>query len=93
MSSATGCGDLSGPSFEIMIVVGGEREGWTSYESAVSAASETRDRLATRSGDPCMIYFTSGTVAHASVGSSHLCTMTLAFANAPCPSVEPHHAS
>src|SRR5262245_6008175 len=47
------------PSFEIMIVVGGERQGWTSYEAAVSAAAEARERLPTPSGDPCMIYFTS----------------------------------
>jgi acyl-coenzyme A synthetase/AMP-(fatty) acid ligase len=52
------------PSFEVMIVVGGDRAGWTSYEAAVSAASESRERLATPSADPCMIYFTSGTVGY-----------------------------
>src|SRR6266545_1376089 len=48
------------PSFKIMIVVGAERDGWTSYETALSRASDQRARLATPSGDPCMIYFTSG---------------------------------
>lgn len=52
------------PSLEILIVVGGEREGWHSYEALVAAASEERDRLPTPSGDPCMIYFTSGTVGY-----------------------------
>jgi acetyl-CoA synthetase/medium-chain acyl-CoA synthetase len=52
------------PSFEIMIVVGGQREGWHSYEAIVGAASPERPRLPTPSGDPCMIYFTSGTVGY-----------------------------
>ena len=52
------------PSLEIMIVVGGERAGWTTYAAAVGAASTERARLATPSGDPCMIYFTSGTVGY-----------------------------
>ncbi|MBK9713626.1 MAG: AMP-binding protein [Kouleothrix sp.] len=52
------------PSFEIRIVVGGEREGWTSYETLVGAAGDQRDRLPTPSDGPCMIYFTSGTVGY-----------------------------
>ncbi|MCU0493947.1 MAG: AMP-binding protein, partial [Chloroflexaceae bacterium] len=52
------------PSLRHFIVVGGEREGWTSYESVVSAASDICERLPTPSGDPCMIYFTSGTVGY-----------------------------
>ena len=52
------------PSLEIMFVIGGERGGWTTYEAAVGAASTERARLATPSGDPCMIYFTSGTVGY-----------------------------
>ena len=52
------------PSIEIMIVIGGERGGWTTYEAAVGVASTERTRLATPSGDPCMIYFTSGTVGY-----------------------------
>ena len=52
------------PSLEVLIVVGGAREGWHSYEALVGAASEERARLATPSDDPCMIYFTSGTVGY-----------------------------
>jgi acetyl-CoA synthetase/medium-chain acyl-CoA synthetase len=52
------------PSLEILIVVGGARDGWASYEAAVSAASSERPRQSTPSGDPCMIYFTSGTVGY-----------------------------
>ena len=57
------------PSLEIMIIVGaadgqGARPGWSSYEAIVAAASEERARLATPSDDPCMIYFTSGTVGY-----------------------------
>src|SRR4051794_19319061 len=42
------------PALELLIVVGGQREGWHSYEALVGAASEERARLATPSGDPCM---------------------------------------
>ncbi|MFN8496613.1 MAG: AMP-binding protein [Anaerolineae bacterium] len=70
------------PSFQVMIVVGGEREGWLSYDSLVSAASDERERLATPSSDPCMVYFTSGTVGypkmvlhtHASYPIGHIIT-------------------
>jgi acetyl-CoA synthetase/medium-chain acyl-CoA synthetase len=52
------------PALEILIVVGGEHDGWTSYESAVAAGSAERARSTTPSDDPCMIYFTSGTVGY-----------------------------
>jgi acyl-coenzyme A synthetase/AMP-(fatty) acid ligase len=52
------------PALEILIVVGGEQEGWNSYEALVGAASTERARLATPSDDACMIYFTSGTVGY-----------------------------
>jgi acetyl-CoA synthetase/medium-chain acyl-CoA synthetase len=52
------------PSIEFFIVVGGERTGWTSFEQIVTAASDRRARLSTPSADPCMIYFTSGTVGY-----------------------------
>src|SRR5436309_3899372 len=41
------------PSLEVLIVVGGAREGWHSYEALVGAASEECARLATPSDDPC----------------------------------------
>jgi acyl-coenzyme A synthetase/AMP-(fatty) acid ligase len=52
------------PSIEVLIVVGEVREGWHSYAALVDAASDQRDRLPTPSSDPCMIYFTSGTVGY-----------------------------
>jgi acyl-coenzyme A synthetase/AMP-(fatty) acid ligase len=70
------------PSIEILIVVGGERAGWQSYEALLAAGSEERARTPTPSGDPCMIYFTSGTVgypkmvlhSHASYPLGHMIT-------------------
>lgn len=52
------------PTLAVSMVVGGERNGWISYEAAVSAASDQRARQPTSSADPCMIYFTSGTVGY-----------------------------
>lgn len=70
------------PALQIFIVVGGERADWINYEMEVSAARDGRDRLATPSSDPCMIYFTSGTVGypkmvlhtHASYPLGHIIT-------------------
>lgn len=52
------------PSLTTLIIVGGEREGWTSYAAATASADPERPRLPTPSDDPCMIYFTSGTVGY-----------------------------
>ena len=52
------------PSLRVPIVVGGERPGWVSYEAALAGASEGFAAGRTRSDDPCMLYFTSGTTAH-----------------------------
>lgn len=52
------------PTLKILIVVGDERPGWHAYEPLVVAADITRARLSTPSSDPCMIYFTSGTVGY-----------------------------
>ena len=54
------------PTLERLIVVGGEREGWTSFESACRAASEelSRGDLEPMGADDTMlVYFTSGTTA------------------------------
>ena len=50
------------PTLELLIVVDGEHAGWQSYPALLSAASPERERLPTPSGDPCLVYFTSGTV-------------------------------
>lgn len=51
------------PTLEHLILVGGERSGWVSYERAMrEAAAELVGVEKTRSSDPALLYFTSGTV-------------------------------
>src|SRR5207302_3005030 len=52
------------PSLRERFVVGGERDGWRSYEKELEAASGHYREVDTRSSDPCLIYFTSGTVGN-----------------------------
>ena len=67
----------------VMLVRGGQVGEWLSYESALTDASERLDGVeSTRSDDPMLLYFTSGTVAYpkmvihtqASCGIGHLST-------------------
>jgi acyl-coenzyme A synthetase/AMP-(fatty) acid ligase len=52
------------PSLSLLLQVGGEaREGWLDYGAEVTAAGSPR-QVDTRSGDPALIYFTSGTVGN-----------------------------
>jgi acetyl-CoA synthetase len=54
------------PSLEHLIVIGGERDGWTNYETACAVASDELSRgdvPATRADDTMLVYFTSGTTA------------------------------
>ncbi|MEP7104829.1 MAG: AMP-binding protein [Chloroflexota bacterium] len=72
------------PHLRELFVVGetGEREGWRSYDREVAAASGHYQEVATRSDDPCLVYFTSGTVGnpkmvlhtHASYPIGHIVT-------------------
>ncbi len=48
-------------SLQTKIVVGAEREGWLSYESILSAASDNHKCVNTALTDPAICYFTSGT--------------------------------
>jgi acetyl-CoA synthetase len=65
------------------IVVGGEAAGWTSYTEADAAPAEFTPEGETRSDDPLLLYFTSGTTAQpkmvlhtqASYPVGHLSTM------------------
>lgn len=57
------------PSIENIVVAGGTREGWTSYESLLEKGSESWIRptgdKATKNSDIMLIYFTSGTTGMA----------------------------
>ena len=63
------------PTLEHLIVVGGERDGWTSFEFACGAAADTVDRGTlpeTRADELMLIYFTSGTTSMPKmVGRNH----------------------
>ena len=68
------CGEVEkalpeSPSIENIVVAGGTREGWTSYESLLEKESENSIRptgdKATKNSDIMLIYFTSGTTGMA----------------------------
>jgi acyl-coenzyme A synthetase/AMP-(fatty) acid ligase len=63
------------PTLEHLIVVGGERDGWTSFEYACGAAGNTVERGTlpeTRADELMLIYFTSGTTSMPKmVGRNH----------------------
>jgi acetyl-CoA synthetase len=51
------------PSLKHMVVVGGSRPRWLSYDDAMEKASPSLEGIErTKSNDPLLIYFTSGTV-------------------------------
>lgn len=49
------------PSLQHTMVLGAPRPGWVDYATAMANASEAFTKALTRSQDPAMIYFTSGT--------------------------------
>jgi len=67
---------------ELFLVGGEDREGWLNYEEELAAASGQYQDVHTRSADPCLVYFTSGTVGnpkmvlhtHASYPIGHVVT-------------------
>ncbi len=67
------------PSIKGAIIVGAFRPRWTSYAEVVAEGNPQYQPTPTRSTDPCLIYFTSGTVGypkmvlhtHASYGIGH----------------------
>ena len=52
------------PTLRLKIVLGAEREGWVNYARAVASAMSTLKPEPTRSDEPMMLYFTSGTVGY-----------------------------
>ena len=59
-SAAGGC-----PTLKSLVVVGGDRQGWFSFADQIESASTVLDTIEpTRSDDPLLIYFTSGTVGY-----------------------------
>jgi acyl-coenzyme A synthetase/AMP-(fatty) acid ligase len=50
------------PTLRLKIVLGAEREGWVNYTRAMASAMSTLKPEPTRSDEPMMLYFTSGTV-------------------------------
>jgi medium-chain acyl-CoA synthetase len=70
------------PSIHGAIIVGPFRPRWTSYAEIVNEGAPTYKPVPTKSSDPCLIYFTTGTVGypkmglhtHASYGIGHSIT-------------------
>ena len=52
------------PTLRLKIILGADREGWVNYTRAVASAVSTLKPEPTRSDEPMMIYFTSGTVGY-----------------------------
>jgi acyl-coenzyme A synthetase/AMP-(fatty) acid ligase len=49
------------PSLRVRIAVGGRFPGWTDFGDALTGASRSLDRVATRSSEPAICFYTSGT--------------------------------
>ncbi len=67
----------------VRVIVGGSREGWHEYAQSAEARADFAPDGPTKSSDPLLVYFTSGTTAlpkmvehtHASYPIGHLSTM------------------
>jgi len=61
ITNADGAGKADGLGFDFRILAGGERPGWIDLERGLRQADPAFDPEPTRSDDPGIIYFTSGT--------------------------------
>lgn len=52
------------PTLKAKIIVGGARQGWVDYAAVMDQASDVFETADTWHDDPCVLYFTSGTVGH-----------------------------
>ncbi|BCI60175.1 AMP-binding protein [Solibaculum mannosilyticum] len=52
------------PSVEVCFLARGKKDGWVSFDDEVEAASDHFDRVATKSTDTMLGYFTSGTTGY-----------------------------
>jgi acyl-coenzyme A synthetase/AMP-(fatty) acid ligase len=52
------------PNLKTLIVFDGERDGWLGYEKELAANHGSYQHIDTRSTDPALVYFTSGTVGN-----------------------------
>ena len=61
ITDVDGADKMEGMSAEVRILVGAERPGWTNFDAGVPDASAEFEPEPTRSDEPGIIYFTSGT--------------------------------
>ncbi|PWU12994.1 MAG: acyl-CoA synthetase [Verrucomicrobia bacterium] len=64
ITDSEGVAKAEGIEFRHRIIVGEERPGWVSFAAAIRAADRSFNPPPTRSDDPGLIYFTSGTTGH-----------------------------
>ncbi len=52
------------PSVKTKIIISAPREGWLFYDTEMAGAPDEFKPVKTKSSDPCLVYFTSGTVGY-----------------------------
>ncbi len=82
VTDESGAGKVAGDFKGLRVLVGGRRDGWVDFDQDVAKESDRRNYEPTRSDEPGIIYFTSGTAGQAkmvlhtqaSYGLGHLVT-------------------
>jgi len=57
------------PTLTVKSIVKGTKEGWSSFDSGVAAASEEFERVPTSKDDPSIMFFTSGTTGYPKIAT------------------------